>query len=303
MRGKIVIAGGTGALGTLLSNAYIKQNWEVVALGRSGAGALGKARHVHWNGRTIGDWAGELEGAAAVVNLAGRSVDTRFTAKHKREILESRVMSTTVIGEAISRCHHRPAVWINAGGISIYAPSAAIRTEHDRPEGTDFLAQVSQQWEAAFANTATPMTRKVQLRMGAVLLSEGGMLGPLVKLAKLGLGGTVGHGDQYVSWIHEGDFVKLVDWLIQNGHVSGVVHASSPNPVTNADFMHALRKRVGAPVGIPTPTWAVRLGAWFIGTEPQLALDGRRVVSHVLDEAGFQFDFPEIQRALHHLML
>ncbi|HWK98341.1 MAG TPA: TIGR01777 family oxidoreductase [Parapedobacter sp.] len=303
MRGKIVIAGGTGALGTLLSNAYTEQGREVVVLGRSGADVSGKAKHVHWNGHTISDWAGELEGATAVVNLAGRSIDTRFTAKHKREIVESRVMSTAVIGEAISHCRHPPAVWVNAGGISIYTPSAAIRTEHDLPEGTDFLAQVSQQWETAFANAATPMTRKVQLRIGAVLLSEGGMLGPLVKLTKLGLGGTVGHGDQYVSWIHGDDFVKLVDWLIQNGHISGVVHASSPNPVTNADFMQALRKRVGAPVGIPTPAWAVRLGAWFIGTEPQLALDGRRVVSHVLEEAGFQFDFPEIQDALHHLML
>lgn len=303
MPGKIIIAGGTGALGALLSKAYAERGWEVAVIGRSGAGALASVRYVHWNGRTLGDWAGELEGAAAVVNLAGRSIDTRFTAKHKREILESRVMSTTVIGEAVSRCHRPPAVWINAGGISVYPPSAATRTERDRPEGTDFLAQVSQQWEAAFANAAVPMTRKVQLRISAVLLSEGGMLGPLVKLAKLGLGGTVGRGDQYVSWIHEHDFVKLVDWLIQNPHISGVLHASSPNPVTNADFMRALRKRVGVSIGIPTPAWAVHLGAWFIGTEPQLALEGRRVVSQVLEEAGFQFDFPEIQQALRLLTL
>lgn len=303
MPSKIIIAGGTGALGALLSNAYSKQGWEVVVLSRSRASALGNARHVHWNGQTIGGWTAELEGATAVVNLAGRSVDTRFTAKHKREILDSRVMPTSVIGEAVSRCHRPPAVWINAGGISIYAPSAVIHTERDQPEGTDFLAQVSQQWEAAFINAATPMTRKVQLRIGAVLLSEGGMLGPLVKLAKLGLGGTVGRGDQYISWILEGDFIKLVDWLIQNGHISGVVHASGPNPVTNADFMRALRKRIGAPFGVPIPAWAVRLGAWFIGTEPELALDGRRVVSHVLKEAGFQFDFPEIRAALRQLML
>src|SRR5690606_32254845 len=181
----------------------------------------------------------------------GRSIDTRFTVKHKREILESRVMSTEVIGEAVSRCHHPPAVWINAGGISIYPPSTTVFTENDRPEGTDFLAQVSWQWEAAFAKAVTPKTRKVQLRIGAVLLSKGGMLGPLAKLAKLGLGGTVGRGDQYVSWIHERDFVKLIDWLMKNEHISGVIHASSPNPVSNADFMRALRKRVGVPMGIP----------------------------------------------------
>src|SRR5690606_32354562 len=159
------------------------------------------------------------------------------------------------------------------------------------------------QWEAAFANASTPMTRKTQLRIGAVLLSKGGMLAPLAKLAKLGLGGTVGRGDQYVSWIHERDFVKLIDWLMKNEHISGVIHASSPNPVSNADFMRALRKRVGVPMGIPTPAWAVRLGAWVIGTEPKLALEGRRVVSSVLEKAGFQFDFPEMQGALRNLML
>jgi len=303
MPNKIVIAGGTGALGTLLSNAYSKRGWKVVVLSRSSAGAFGNVRHVRWDGRTIGGWVGELEGATAVVNLAGRSVDTRFTAKHKQEILDSRVLTTTVIGEAISRSRHPPTVWLNAGGISIYEPSATIFTEREEPGGTDFLAQVSQQWEAAFANASTPMTRKTQLRIGAVLLSKGGMLAPLAKLAKLGLGGTVGRGDQYVSWIHERDFVKLIDWLMKNEHISGVIHASSPNPVSNADFMRALRKRVGVPMGIPTPAWAVRLGAWVIGTEPKLALEGRRVVSSVLEKAGFQFDFPEMQGALRNLML
>ncbi len=303
MPSKIIIAGGTGALGTLLSNAYTEQRWEVVVLGRAGYQVPGNARYVRWNASTLGDWADELEGATAVVNLAGRSVNTRFTAKNKREILDSRVWTTKLIGEAISRCRHPPAVWINAGGISIYPPSATTFTESDRPKGTDFLAQVSQQWEAAFANAITPVTRKVQLRISSVLLSRGGMLGPLVKLAKLGLGGTVGRGDQYVSWIHQDDFVRLVDWLIKNEHVDGLVHASSPNPVTNADFMQALRRKIGVPVGMPNPAWAVSLGAWLIGTEPQLALDGRRVVSRVLEEAGFQFNFPELNVALRNLTL
>ena len=303
MSGKIIIAGGTGLLGTLLSNAYIAQGWEVVVLGHANSRASGNARHVHWNGRTRGDWVGELEGATAVVNLAGRSINTRFTAKNKKEILDSRVLSTSVIGDAVAGCSIAPKVWINAGGVSIFGPSPVPLTEHDLPNGTDFLAHVSQRWEAAFADADTPATRKVQLRIGSVLLAEGGMLAPLVKLAKWGLGGTVGPGDQYVSWIHERDFVKLIDWLIEHGRISGKVHACSPHPVKNKDFMKAVRRALGVRFGLPSPEWATRIGAWLIGTEPELVLSGNRVVSQVLADEGFDFDFPELDAALRNLML
>ncbi|MGV3761211.1 TIGR01777 family oxidoreductase [Parapedobacter sp.] len=303
MSSKIIIAGGTGALGTLLSKAYSELGWEVVVLGRSESPMLRKARYIRWDGRSLGDWAGELDSATAILNLAGRPVDTRFTAKNKREILQSRVLTTTVIGEAIARCPTPPEVWINAGGISIFEPSSVLINENDVPDGMGFLAWVSRQWEASFADADTPTTRKVQLRMGSVLLSKGGMLAPLVKLAKLGLGGTVGPGNQYVSWIHEGDFVKLIDWLVARKSIMGVIHACSPNPVKNETFMRALRKRINAPIGLPTPTWMVRWGARLIGTEPQLALDGHRVTSKVLRDAGFQFDYPDVGHALDNLML
>lgn len=174
MANKIIIAGGTGALGRLLCDAYAMQGWDVVVLGRSRAPASRNGELIHWDGRTLGDWVVSLEGAAAVVNLAGRSINTRFTAKHRREILDSRVMSTAVIGEAIGRCQSPPRVWINAGGISVFAPSAVMRTEEDTPDGTGFLAQVSRLWEAAFAGATTPATRKTLLRISPVLLAHGG---------------------------------------------------------------------------------------------------------------------------------
>ncbi|SFC43676.1 hypothetical protein SAMN05421747_11123 [Parapedobacter composti] len=303
MSSKIVIAGGTGALGSLLVGAFSGAYREVIVLSRSVSGVSGAIRYIRWDGRTLGDWADELEGAAAVINLAGKSIHIRFTAKNRREISESRVLSTTIIGDAIRRCNEPPKVWINAGGISIYEPSPLLRTEHDIPSGTDFLASVSRAWEAAFLNAEVPVTRKVLLRISPVLLSSGGMLAPLVRLAGFGLGGAIGSGRQYVSWIHERDFVKMVEWLISEGAIAGVVHASSPNPVQNGDFMRILREKLGVPIGLPNPAWSVKLGAWIIGTDAGLVLSGRRVVSRVSADAGFQFDFPELDAALHNLIV
>ena len=303
MPNKIIIAGGTGALGTLLRDAYAAQGWEVGILGRSSPRELRGAKLVHWDGCTLGGWADALEGATAVVNLAGQPIDVRFTTKNKRKIRESRVSSTSVIGEAIGRCRIPPRVWINAGGISIFEPSPRLVTESSQPAGTDFLAAVSQQWEAAFHGVDTPSTRKVQLRIGSVLLTRGGMLAPLVRLAKLGLGGTIGRGDQYVSWVHQHDFVKLIGWLIQHENIAGTIHACSPHPVTNSDFMSAVRQACGVRFGLPAPVWLARAGARLIGKEPDLVLSGRQVVSQVLAEEGFEFDFPELHAALRNLIL
>jgi len=303
MSNRIVVAGGSGALGSLLVDAYGQAGWKVVVLSRLAARPMGNLRRVAWDGQTLGNWVGELEGATAVVNLVGRSINTRFTARNKQEIRDSRVLSTAAIGDAILRSSDPPKVWINAGGISIYRSSAVLRTEDDSPDGTDFLAQVSRAWEAAFAQAVTPKTRKVQLRIGSVLLSKGGMLAPLVKLAKFGLGGPIGNGDQYISWIHEQDFVKLISWLISDRHLTGIVHSSNPNPVQNKDFMLALRKCLGIPIGLPNREWSTKLGGWIIGTEPELVLSGHRVVSKVLGDEGFRFDFPELGAALHNLIV
>lgn len=298
-----MIAGGTGALGKVLTDFYVARGWEVVVLTRSARPSTATIRYVRWDGRTIGTLADALTDATAVVNLAGRSINTRFTANRKQEILDSRIHSTAVIGEAISICKSRPKVWINAGGIAIFESSTELKTEVDVSNGTDFLSLVSRRWEAVFSASMTPGTRKIQLRISSVLLSSGGMLSPLVKLTKLGLGGTIGSGNQYISWIHEQDFVKLVDWLIANETIKGIVHASSPNPVTNQDFMQVLRKKVGIRFGLAAPGWATKTGAWLIGTEPGLILSGHRVVSDILRDESFVFEFPEIGRALDNLIL
>ncbi len=303
MNQKIVIAGGTGALGSLVANAYCAKGWEVVVLTRTAGYTINGIRHVTWDGRTLAGWVTELEGAEAVVNLAGRNINTRFTPENRREILDSRIQSTALIGDAILRCALPPKVWVNAGGISIYASSASVRDERDEPDGTSFLAEVSKAWEEAFRYAVSPGTRKVQLRISSVLMYKKGLLAPLVKLARLGLGGTIGTGNQYISWIHGVDFVNLVVWLIDDASVTGIVHASSPNPMTNRDFLRALRHRLGVTVGVPAPAWAAKFGARLIGTEPELALSGHRVVSHVLAAEGFRFDFPELNDALDNLVL
>lgn len=303
-RSKIVIAGGTGALGSLLADTYIAKGWEVIVLTRSaGRSSDNGLRHVVWDGRSLGAWAAELEGAEAVVNLAGKNINTRFTSENRREILNSRIRSTTLIGDAILRCRRPPKVWVNAGGISIYASAESTRDERDVPDGTSFLAEVSKAWENAFTYAVAPGTRKVQLRIGSVLLAKKGMLAPLVKLARLGLGGSIGTGNQYISWIHGLDFVNLVVWLIEGTSVVGIVHASGPNPVTNRDFLQVLRRRLGVAIGIPAPTWAAKFGAFLIGTEPELALSGHRVISRVLTDEEFRFDFPELGDALDNLVL
>lgn len=303
MKNKIIIAGGTGALGRLLTDYYRRKDWEVVILTRSPHRGSHNIRFVLWDGRMLGTWADELSGATAVVNLVGKSINTRFTANNKEEILGSRVHSTAVIGEAIGINRRPPKVWINAGGISIFESSVALKTEADTPDGTNFLSVVSRRWEAVFSAAITPVTRKVQLRIGSVLLSKGGMLSPFVKLVRLGLGGTIGSGTQYLSWIHERDFARLVDWTISNDGINGIVHASAPNPVNNQDFMVALRKRLGISFGLRNYEWSTKLGAWLIGTEPALALSGHRVVSSMLHDRGFAFDFPELPSALDNLVL
>lgn len=300
---KIILAGGSGLLGERLARHFDAAGWEVIILSRSVLPRFCVGRWQQWDGCTAGPWMEVLEGAAAIVNLSGRSIYTRFTARNRRVITDSRVLSTQVLGEAIRRRRQAPRLWINAEGIAIYRPSAVLRSEADQPDGTDFLAQVAHAWERAFFEIGTPATRKVILRISLVMTAGGGGLQPLRRIARLGLGGPIGSGDQYVSWIHEHDFVRLVDWLIHHDRITGAVHACSPHPVPNRELMAAIRAAQGVPVGIPSPTWLTRLGACVVGVAPEPILTGRKVVSTVLQDAGFTFEFPEIRGALHNLIV
>ncbi|WP_353126554.1 TIGR01777 family oxidoreductase [Parapedobacter pyrenivorans] len=303
MKGKIVIAGGRGSLGSLIVARYLNTETEIVILTRKARLGHANVRYVVWDATTLGRWAKELEGATAVINLVGKSVNCRYTAKNKAEIIRSRVDSTAIIGAAIQRADAPPKVWINAGSAAIFGDAGDEVKMEGSLMGNGFSPEVCRRWEAAFHQYDTPDTRKIFLRIGIVIQSEGGILKPFFNLARFGLGGKIGSGEQYLSWIHETDFANLVDWVIGHEGIQGTIHATSPHPVKNKDFMQAIRQAVGIRLGLPNYTWSTKFGAWLIGTEAELLLSGRRVVSKTLAEEGFQFDFPEITDAFRNLAL
>ena len=302
-RGKVVIPGGSGQVGGILARALGELGWEVVVLSRSPGSGRGPGRVVGWDGRTLGGWAAEVDGADVVVNLAGRSVDCRYSARHRREILDSRVDSTRVVGEAIGQAKRPPRVWLQAGTATIYAhrfdapnDEATGRIGGSEPDASDswrFSIAVALAWEAALAEAETPATRKVVLRSAMIMSPDpGGVFAVLRRLVRLGLGGRAGSGEQYVSWIHEADFIAAVRWLIDRDDLSGPVNIAAPDPRPNAEFMRALRRASGVPVGLPAVPWMLELGAFALRTETELLLKSRRVVPRRLLDSGFRFQFP-----------
>lgn len=298
---KVVLAGGSGQVGTVLARALQADGHEVVVLSRRPAAA--PWRVVGWDGETAGAWSDELEGAAAIVNLAGRSVDCRYGARNRRQILESRLRSTRVLGTALARARRPPAVWLQASTATIYAhrydgpndEATGIlgRSEPGVPATWRFSIEVATAWERAAREAATQHTRQVLMRSAILLApSRGGAFDILLGLVRRGLGGRQGDGRQYVSWIHDRDLVRAVYWLIAHEELVGAVNVASPHPLPNADFMHFLREAWGASVGLPTSGWMLELGALFLRTESELVLKSRRVVPGRLLASGFRFDYP-----------
>jgi hypothetical protein len=297
---KVVLAGGSGFLGRSLARVLEARGYEVVILTRSPA--PGSTQEAAWDGRNPGGWCAHLEGAVAVVNLAGRSVDCRYTPENRREILSSRLDSVRVLGEAIRRCATPPSVWVQAASLAIYGNSGDALRDESSPPGEGFSVNVCRQWEQAFAEQRTPGTRKVLLRIGFALGRDGGALGPLARLARWGLGGTVGSGKQYVSWLHLDDLNALFLRAIEDPSMQGTYNATGPSPVTNAEFMRALRHALRRPWSPPVPAWAVRVGARVLGTEAELALTGRRGIPQRLTAEGFTFRYTDLSAALEDLL-
>jgi hypothetical protein len=304
---RIVIPGGTGFLGRTLSAFFASRGHEVVILSRR-AGSTDTARIVEWDARTHGPWIAELEDAAAVINLAGRSVNCRYNEANRRAMMNSRTESTRVLGEAIATRDRPPPVWLNSSTATIY------KHTHGEPHGEDgaigatpeakdaFSVEVAKAWEAAFAEVRTPMTRKVTLRTAITLgRGEGGAYEIMRRMARLGLGGSNAGGRQYVSWIHVDDFCRAVGWLIDNEKAEGIYNLAAPNPVRNAEFNAAIRKAVGIPVGLPATRWMLEIGAVFLRTETELIIKSRRVVPKRLLAEGFQFKFMRVEDALFDL--
>jgi uncharacterized protein (TIGR01777 family) len=239
-----------------------------------------------------------LNGARAVINLAGKSVNCRYTAENRREINESRVNSVTAIGEAIRACSKPPSVLVQSASLAIYGDAGDDWCDETTSPGDGFAVETCLLWEKAFADSSTPQTRRVVLRIGIVLRKSGGALRTLGRLAKFGLGGTVGNGRQYISWIHWLDMIRLFLAAIEQEQLSGVFNATGPQPVTNAEFMRELRHAVHRPWSPPVPNWAVHIGSFLMGTEACLALTGRRCLPKRLQENGFNFNFTALGAAL-----
>jgi uncharacterized protein (TIGR01777 family) len=299
---KIIIPGASGHLGTLLTRSLRRAGHHVVALTTNPA-APGRL----WDGRTLGAWAEELDGADVVINLAGRSVDCRYTKRHREEIFASRVDSTHVLGLAIARAARPPLVWLQASTATIYGHRYdAANDEHtgviggnevDAPETWRFSINVARAWEEALDEAQTPRTRKVKLRTAMVMSpTRGGAFHAMLRHVRLGFG-RFGDGRQFMSWIHERDFIRAVEWLIAREDLEGVVNLAAPEPLPNADFMRVLREQCGGKLFVPTAKWMIEIGAWLLRTESELVLKSRRVVPTRLLEHGFRFDFPRWEEA------
>src|SRR5271155_1122056 len=284
---KIVIPGGSGQVGTILARAFHKAGHEVVVLSREPNSAPWKT--VLWDGVNPGDWTQELEGCDAVINLAGRSVNCRSTAANRKQILDSRVLSTQAVGKAIAQADQPPRLWLQMSTATIYAHRFDAANdevtgliggnEPNIPDTWNFSIEVALAWEQAFYNAQTERTRKIALRSAMVMSPDaGGVFDTLLKLVKMGLGGKAGDGRQFVSWIHHEDFVRAIEWLIEHEDVAGAGNLAAPNPLPNAEFMRELRNASGIPFGLPAAKWMLEIGAIFMQTETELILKSRRVV-------------------------
>jgi uncharacterized protein (TIGR01777 family) len=285
-----------------LARALHADGHEVVVLSRKLVAA--PWRVVGWDGESLGGWAAELEGAEAVINLAGRNVNCRYGAVNRREILESRVASTRVVGEAIARASDPPRVWLQSSTATIYAHRYDAANdevngilggnEPNFPETWRFSVGVAQAWEQAIDEAVVPHTRKVILRSAMTMSADrDGIFDVLLGLVRRRLGGKSGNGRQFVSWIHADDFVRAIYWIIGHPELAGAINLAAPNPLPNAEFMRALRHAWGIRLGLPATAWMLELGAFFLRTESELILKSRRVVPRRLLESGFEFRFPE----------
>jgi uncharacterized protein len=308
MKRKIIVAGGSGFLGQALAVYFRNTGADVVVLTRSPAQPAVTGRQVGWDARTVGEWRKELEGAAVIVNLTGKSVNCRYHADNRRAILNSRVESTRALGHAIGQCTAPPPVWLNASTATIYRHTFGDpwdETGETEPavEAKDaFSVEVAKAWEEAFDEAATPSTRKVAMRMAMVLGHGQNSVFPMLRrLAGWGFGGTMGSGRQFVSWIHETDYCRAVEHLISRRELEGVVNVAAPGPLPNCEMMRILRQVCGAPIGLPAAGWMLEVGAFFLRTETELIIKSRRVVPRRLLDSGFRFQFPDIRGAFQEL--
>ena len=296
---KIILAGGSGFIGQLLANHFTDKGDEVVVLTRNPKIGKQPGKQIYWDGETVGEWVNQINNSDVLINLAGKSVNCRYTSKNRKEIFDSRLQTTKVLGQALKLVDSPPCVWINAASATIY------RHAEDRPQdeftgelGTGFSVDVCQQWEKTFFEQDIPGIRKVGLRMAIVLGKSGGVMPYFLNLATFGLGGKQGNGNQYFSWIQEDDLIGIIKFIMMHPDLEGIFNASSPQPLKNTAFMKALRNSLHIPFGLNTPKWLLKIGSFLLSTETELILKSRWVIPSRLQKAGYLFKHPTIETAI-----
>jgi uncharacterized protein (TIGR01777 family) len=306
---RIVIPGGSGQVGSVLARAFRGDGHQVTVISRNPTLTEG---NVAWNGKTLGAWASELEGADVVINLAGHTVNCRYSKANRERIMQSRVDSTRLIGEAIQAARRPPRVWLQASTATIYShrydaanDEASGTIGHDVPAAPStwkFSIDVATAWERTLDEAQVPGTRKVALRSAMTMSPDpGGIFDTLLGLVRRGLGGPSGDGRQFVSWVHHADFTRAIYWLIDHDEIDGPVNIASPHPLPNAEFMRAIRNAWGIGFGLPASKWMLELGAVFLRTETELILKSRRVTPGRLLQHGFEFRYPTWPEAARQL--
>ncbi|WP_340202176.1 TIGR01777 family oxidoreductase [Ascidiimonas sp. W6] len=300
---KIIIAGGTGFLGNVLIEYFKAKTVHFVILTRGKTVQKENVKYINWDGTHLTGWESHLENADVLINLTGKSVDCRYHKKNKLEILNSRVNATNVLQKAIEKCKTPPAIWLNASTATIYKHSEDTpMTEKSGEIGDDFSMGVAKKWEQSFFKKSLQKTRKIALRTSIVLGKNGGAFIPLKNLTRFGLGGKQGKGTQMVSWIHEIDFARAIEFILNTPNLEGVINVTVPTPVKNKNFMKSLRKTMNKPFGLWAPALLLKIGAFFIRTETELILKSRYVIPLKLQEAGFQFNFKSPAKAFQNLL-
>ena len=298
---RIVIAGGSGFIGSALAGEFSACGFELAVLSRSPRQRTDGIREVEWDGLHLGEWIAQLDGAEAVINLSGKSINCPHTPENLQEITASRVNSVKTLAAAFGHVQIPPRVWVQASAVGFYGDTSDVARDESSPAANDTLANICRQWEAAFTTASVPQTRQVTLRIGFVLGRNGGALPVLSKMTRWFLGGAAGSGRQYVSWIHIADLTAMFVAAITNEKLFGTLNAVAPNAVTNTQFMRALRRALHRPWSPPAPEFAVKLGARMMESEASLALASQRCVPKRFLETGFRFRFTEVASALNDL--
>jgi uncharacterized protein (TIGR01777 family) len=307
----IVIPGGSGQVGTILARHLHAQGHRVTVLARNKYTVPWQV--IVWDGTSLGDWAATLDGADVLINLSGRSVNCRYTTKNRAEIKESRTATTSLLGVALGQLARPPRLWMNASTATIYrhaldrpmdeATGEIGGKEYGVPSAWRFSIDVATAWEHSFFSANTPNTRKIALRSAMIMSpEEGGIFDQFLRLVRFRLGGSAGSGKQFVSWIHDTDFLRSIDYLIAHQELDGPINLAAPNPLTNCEFMQALRQAAGIEIGLPSTRWMLEVATFFHRTETELILKSRRVIPGRLLQSGFNFQFPDWESAARDLV-